>query len=336
MAKKPKANQAERSTRNAIIALAVLIFAVGVGLVINNRTLSSIGTVGGQRVPTEHYRFMLNQQFNQFAFQFWQVDPEILNPIIRDAAWDETVNFTVMVQRAQELGLELTPEQEAEAREDAQAFIDSDDDGFLRSLGFSNRNFMDFMMDFALLEVLFEHTTAEIYISEAERAQAFFEYLELIRQWPHAPDFYSVFVHAIEVEDRMTADMINQEFFVTMDFVDLLRRFCINYNPDELPVVDGVPIYFVDIFDTNANEMVLIQAFHLLEAGHMGGVTELDNGNYMLFQIVHVAHPDYDELWEDFIVNHDNMVRENHFMDSVQRWVQQTNINRNNRAFNMF
>ena len=333
MAKKPRANSAERSVRTAIICIAAVIVVIGAAAIINNRSLSFAATINGQRVPLEHYRFHVNNQFFELNHLLWQLDPTTANDWILEAAWGELVNTTVMIQHAQSLGLTLNAEQDEEARELAASFERQE----LSNLGFSRRNFVEFARQMSLLEVLYEHLTADIVVSDEEINEAFEEFRETIRQVPDSYNFYEIFVNQIEVESFELATNIFTEIMHTGDLVSQMREHCVIFDPDNLiPSPDGTPIYFVSLFDTNANMEVFELAYGLFEVGAMGGPIQLDNGNFMIFQIVIIDGPDYEELREQFAEHHEMQVRNEYFQAQITFLREQSDVSPNRRALNMF
>jgi hypothetical protein len=306
-------------------------------LIVNNRQLNSIGTINGERIAMERYRFMLDQQFGQMQHYFWQFDAAAVNAVIRDRAWNELVNTTVMSQRAQNLGLQLTPEQREIALEDAQFIIDRNDGEYLRSISFNQNRFIDFVLEIALIEQLFEHTTAGIVISEEEIELAWEEFREMIREFPNNRDYYDIYVNFIVVETEELANWIFSEQLLTMDLISFIESYCIVFNNEEtIYSLDGMPIYFRNIFDTPATEEGISAAYQLFQVGNMSSFFQTYDGNWMMFQIFLIDGPDYDELFELFVPAHEDESRNAYFQELLDQWMEQATVTRNNRAFNIW
>jgi len=335
MAKKPRANSGDKTVKIAIISFIVLIVAVGTALIINNRSVSYVATVNGQRISAQQYNYHFQEALMQYEQFFWQFeDPTPLLDLVREEAFESAVAHRLMVNEARDLGLVLSQEEEQEVREHSDnAWRDNRE--LIRSLGFSRNSFQEFSRESMLTVSLFSHLTEDIVFTDEELEETFAEFYEQIQNYPDNIDYYTVFVQHIEVETLELAEFIFSEIIQGGNFIELMQEHSINYDPDNMPETpDGTPIYFMDIFDTNANELAIRMAYELFEVGTRSDVIPLDNGNFMLFQIFLIDGPEEEELQEWFFESHPATVRQNHFMSELEFLREQANVVRNERALN--
>jgi len=324
MAKKPKAKSGDRTLKTAIAIMLIGIIAIGTVLAINSHNLSFVMTVNGQRVSTEHYRFHFNNYLmtaQQFIWQFEGI--EDMEDHVREFAREEAIGILVINQQARERGIALTAEQIAESDERAQEFIDNElmhmhaagwrinEREFLRSMGFSRRGFNDLFRQIAMIEALNDYITANIVVTEEQARLTFDERVEQAQQFPDIINLYDIMLYYIETETHESA---------------------LNASLDFTPTPGTDP---VSIWETNANMDVLEVAFELFEVGAISGPIELDNGNYMVFQIVEIVGPDYDELWVNFLESYEEEYRWAYFESQFVFWREQAEVTTNERAFNL-
>ena len=336
MAKKPRANSHDKTTRNIIIGFCTIILIVGAVLMWNNRALSYAGTVDGERMPISHLQFYQNQAWRQLTWD-WGVNPH--DPWTVELAlqigFDNLVEFNVVVNRAAEFGLSLA-DVDAQQVEDRIAeyrmFHDMDDE-IIRTLGFSSASYRRFIEMRILYDMVQEHVGNLLVVTEDALAAAYEQHLE---------DSFlfltEVSVHVIETHTREQAEGMLAQIMEGADFVDLMRASSISYDPNNQQIgPDGEIIESINVLFTSLDreeDLEHIMMIYSMEEGEMSDILELSNGHFAIFEVVDVnpVIEDFEAFEEAVRNNHEAQWRFDYFRERLDAWMENVEVVRNTRV----
>jgi len=334
MARKPKANSQNTTIRNVAIVFCAFILVVGALLIWNNRSLSFAGTVNDERMPIEHFHFFWNEAHEMLAWEFGGVGGQAFDELAMEIGFEGLVELNLAMFQAETLGITLNEEDMEEVAQRAEFYrainTHSDFDG-IAAMGFTNSSFMRFVEMRVLSDRVFEHFAALVEVSEEELEEAYEEFVA-----ENYFDLKNVFVHIIEVEQEDLAGTIWNRFTMGEDFRELMREYSIVYDPESLFVdEDGETIEYVNILTTNlVQDMDQIAIAYAMEPGMASVVIEIPNGNFVIFEVVHIEDVvDREQLEIDFKEHHEGVLRGEFFRNQLIIWREQAEIMPNSRIF---
>ena len=335
MARKPKANSQNTTIRNVAIIFCTFILIVGALLIWNNRSLSFAGTVNNERMPIEHLHFFWNEAHEMLAWEFGGVGGPEFDAFAMEIGFEGLVELNLAMLQAEALGITLNEEDMEEVAQRAEFYravnTRGDFDG-IAAMGFSNASFMRFVEMRVLNDKVFEHFAGLLEVTEEELEAAYEEFFT-----ENYFNLRNVFIHIIEVEQEGLANNIWNELIMGTNFLELMREHSIVYDPENLPVdEDGEVIENVNILGTNlVEDMNQVAIAYAMEPGMVSTVIEIPNGNFVIFEVVHVEDVvDREQLEIDFKANHEETLRAEFFRDQLSTWRENAEITPNRRIFN--
>ena len=332
MAKKPKANNQNTAIRNAAIAFGLVIIVVAAALIWNNRSLAIAGSLDGQNLPRPHLEFFTLGREQEL----WGMGVDDQD-FARAWAWDDLLQFHVVINQADNLGIYLTPDDFAMVDEmiaeyeSIWIFPEDNWNVITDRLGFTNASFRRFVEQMVLHDKILEHIASFVVITEEDLEEGFSAFLET-----HALDIRSVFVHYIEVETRALADSILMQAATGTEFAHLMRQHSVMFSPDHLPLdEDGEPIETISISFTNlAADIEQLFMAYAMDEGDISAVIELANGNFAIFEVVEISDMDFDVVYDFFYQEFTGNAHAEEINNQLMLWMEQAQTSQNNRIFN--
>jgi len=305
MAKRPRANSHDKTIRNVVIVFGAIILILGAIMIWNNRSLSYVGTVDGQRIPTPNFHFMFHEYQEELWWRGMMVTPENEAEVV-DEVFERLLNIHLTARWAEDLGISLTAEHREivdERIESYRAAYAAPDFDLLSAWGFSNASLRRFVEQRVLFDLVYEYITGRYEITEEDMIQAFEEHLA-----ENFFDFSEVFVYYIEVGTQELADNIMTQLVFGADIVELLRDHSIVFEPEMMRTgSDGLITESINIRTTNLDDDTeQLRLVYDADIGTLMGPLELPNGNFAIIEVAEI-----NEFIEDF-EEHEIQFREHH------------------------
>ena len=344
MARRPKANSHDKTIRNVIIGFSVIILIVGALLIWNNRSLSFVATVDGQRLPVEHFFYFRDQAWGelaQFAMGFGMDmnDPMMLDWAI-EMGFESLVSFHLTTTHAGQFGLSVNDVDSAAVQERMdfirEWYFDPrwPDHDAIAEMGFTNRSFRQFVELLLLEEKTREHIGSLAVITDEILAEAFQERLEA--NLAHEID---VQVHHIQTETREEAEALRERVLAGEDILELMREYSLVYDPDAEERFDefGEIITTININNLHVagdSEYAEIWLGLNREAGDVSDVIQLFDDTYAFFRVETITdNRDLEQMEIDFNEQHERQLRNDYFFERLAEWAEDIEIVINERVF---
>jgi len=311
---KSQARKRDNSIKIAIIIFVVFIVAVGTALIINNRAISYVATVDGQRIPISHFNYQFHTLLQDQ--QIWDLIGWFGWGVVEDAALNGMVELHTVVARAAELGVSLSSETTSEVTQYARnRFVE----GGYSEIEFTRSSFVDFMLMMALYNEIYEHITSQYEVSEAVIADGLAEYMR-----ENVAEYTSAFVFAVQVNTQEEANELFARFMEGENIADIVYEIG-DVNEDGEPVVrnaENTHLDTLDFFDVLE-----------MEVGEFTEVLELRGGFFGFFQVESIESEEpSEERIEALRLHIEMMARHDHFRNFADLWVSDVTVVRNERV----
>lgn len=330
MSKKPKANNQNNTIKKIFTSFVIILIVFSTALIWNNRSLSYIGTLNGNRIPIEFYNLIFSQMAMEFEFSLMMqglpFSPEFRYLIAEDA-FNNLLEMMVAVEMANELGLYLGEVELTMAQLAANNTRDMHTSANIRNMGFTNRSLNQFFYNNALHGELYEYIIAQREVTEEELATAFAEFLE-----ENIQDLYAHIVYLITFDDYEQASSILLRIAMGEDFMELMREYSTSYWPDFLPVDEyGELIEHADIRQFTTDPLA-IEAVRALEVSDISDIIHFMDGTFAIVNLHSIEEPDYEELEEQFNEFTEANLRDEFFTEQMFLRMAQIEVTRNTRV----
>jgi|GEM_PF-1493962 len=293
MAKKRVKNPKKK--RNTMIALVVttLIAAGLIALaVINHLNTGYIFTINNKRVPLREYQihqFMQRMSYENIGFgeEIWNYTTDegvLMYDLARQKALESLQDIKTIVSKADEYGVVATSEDKAEAKTQAETFINTVNmyygTGFFEAIRATNAHVEKVFLEGILAEKIYDEATKDFVLDEAEFEEAFNQYLEEARE-----DYTYVDVNYIQVADLDTAKTVQDRINADEDFDTLMVEYSVDYDAEAED-----PMAVVRLGTLGVSDDVLKAAVDM-EAGTVSAFEENADG-YVMFRVSAVYEED--------------------------------------------
>ncbi|MCL2575203.1 MAG: SurA N-terminal domain-containing protein [Defluviitaleaceae bacterium] len=312
MAKNHQATRKDNSIKIAVIIFIAFIVIVGAALFINNRSLSWVASVDGERIPMAHFWY----QYDRTAEQLWEFAWMLQPGDVEEIALGGLVDLYAVTARADEFGVELTREQIDMARSDATAIrahmmIDGDD--IIRQMGFTRSSFYSFVEMMALYSAVYDTIASRREVTEQEFIDGIAAYIE-----ENAQEYRNPFAHIVETETEEEAEVLRERILAGESITDIMLELNEEANTTS-----------VHVSNTNFFAETWEEA-HFMNEGDISLVVPLANGMFGVYQIERI---EYDEIDEEAVRETvEAQVRHAHFREFANMWAEQAEVVRNTRV----
>jgi hypothetical protein len=326
MSNKHKSRKRDNTIRIAVGIFAAFIVIVGTVLLINNRSLSYIATVNGQRIPIEQFHYQWDMTENAAWEAGWRMFLSDMD--IAEWALDSLVELHVVAARADEVGAALSAENIEQARQEADSlrewFTFQGQDGIAR-MGFSRASFNSFIEMQILAGLVAEEVAGRLEISEEELAAAFEEYISINSQ-----NYIEPLVHFVEHEDLETTQNFREG--VEISVADI--RGFIRTEVEIQSLEDIEPVPFSQLVHFLGLSQDIFEHALTMHPGELSELMPLPGGGFGFFLVdrFEFVFPEA-EIWK---AGHESELRFEHYRAYLEFWLDQAEITRNERHFRNF
>ncbi|MCL1843217.1 MAG: SurA N-terminal domain-containing protein [Defluviitaleaceae bacterium] len=263
----------------------------------------------GERIPTSDFRF------------FTQGGPPLTEEF-RDILLDSLISSLALMERAERYNLSATDEEIAELEDMSRQFRASEPPGSLDFI--SNRRMAEFYAVNPQVGPVFEramdHFVPDYTPDEEELSLELQMHIETNREFLETP--YIKYIRSSSREEVMEAESAFAEGDMVFDTIDAS------------PLED----FFQEHTDWDTIDWDYIDAiFEVLWALELGQVSHIfEIGEYYFFVQMHERIFDYDAVEEEFREHFINRARSTEFFALIETWVEEADVNINNRTLNRF
>ncbi|MCL2619446.1 MAG: hypothetical protein FWD97_00750 [Defluviitaleaceae bacterium] len=303
---KPKPRKRDNFIKNAIIGFVVLAVVLTTAIVINNRHMNHAGTVNGHRISRAELLFQHDQLVRSMWDIIWFFSPDELF----DMTFDSLTELYVVSSRAEELGITLSAADLEEAREEADLlrdmYLEMYDVDAIRQWGFSRNQFLRFNEQIVLYRLVHAHVSDQFVLDVEEASQRFNEYID--ENWEN---YIVPFIHFVEADTEEEAIALWEELvlesFTNEDGTAMDARLT-DIGWDNLDFARGMTI------------------------GHVTEVLPFQFGTWGFFRVEYFENdlPE-EEVWIEQRLLPE--LREQHFRNYADLWVEMADVSRNERLF---
>jgi len=317
-----KRQQYPNRKRNIIIGVvaAALVIAILAGIgIFNNMRKASIFTLDGVKTPTREYAlYQFNQRINyeyQFGQDVWQyaTGDKTFYDYARESALNSLLNTKVVAAHGKQLGVVMTDEDKAKAKESADTFLTNvagtETDAFLKALDMTRAQLEAIMLESMITDKVYDIVTADYAFDE----EAFQTDYDLYLQ--DSPEYYkTAHVNYIQIATISEAREIIAEMNGGKDFLTLMEEKSLKFDPE------AEDIYATSDLSTLGVSAEVVREALTLEPGAISDFEEIEGG-YIVYMLDNVEEPDYDELETWYRDNFANTKKQEIFTAQCDEWV---------------
>ncbi len=315
------------------LLLFTLVFA-GCGGV---NSTQEVASVGEEKITAQEFTFFLYTVKSQMEMQaneqevsrFWDTEEAI--DAARQKALEEVVKFKVQLQKAKELGIELTEQEEQQIQEQRQSYISNlgGRDNYneqLAEMGLNDKGFMELLENSKIVEKLFTKVSSEgtEYNISKEQIKDYYEQnKEMFKIQPTALTKHILLSiiddnrQPLPEEQQQQAKEKAKEVYARLqegeDFDALMHAYSgdpgLESNPDGYEVMRGIG--FAPAFE---------EAAFTLEVGEFSEIIETEFGYHIIKVESREEYYQLDEYVQVFI--EEQLIR-NQYEKQVKEWKQE-------------
>jgi predicted DNA-binding protein len=281
-----------------------------------------VGTVNGYRIPVSHFRFQYHLLWEELGEDAWMFD----ELTISEHVFDQMVDLHVVLARADEFGVVLSPEDIENSRLEADWIRENlthDGNDLIRQMGFSRSSFYRLTDMLTLYNAIRLEIGSRLEVTSEKLAEAYGEYIE-----ENIEDFTRFHVYMVEVEDEELAANLLRQIISGADIADVINEHNVAslFADSEDNIISG------DIMHTNAGS-AHISMVREMEPGDFSEVGPLAGGNYGFFMLDDIIIDIPEEMEQYFNMEFEAHLRHAHFREYADFWISQSNFSQNARFF---
>lgn len=303
---KPNSRKRDNFMKNAIIGFVVVAVVLIAAILVNNRHMNHAGTIEGNRVSRAELLFQYDQLVRSMQDFAWFFSPEELF----DMAFGDLIDLYVVSSRAEEFGITLSAAELESARTLSDNMRQSYEleYGFdvIRQWGFTRNQFLRFYEHWELYRLVNAHISDQFVLDPEEATQRYNEYVEENRENHITP-----FIHFVEADTEEEAQNLWGELIMT-DFTNedgvAINAHVAGIGPDNIDFARG------------------------MEIGSVTGVMPFQFGTWGFFRVEYFEDtlPEEEQWIEEILLPE---LRNQHFRNYADLWIEMADINRNERLF---